>query len=133
MLGRCISRVQLCGQFAVVAGDERIDTLLPGRRGRLLLAYLAAHRRRPVARDELVEALWSESAGAGTAATLTVLLSKVRSLLGHDVIQGRGTLRLVLPEDAIVDAEQAVVALHRAESAVAQGEWRRAWAAKTST
>ena len=34
-----------------------------------------------------------------------------------------------LPPDARVDVEQALAALHRAESAVVQGEWARAWSA----
>ena len=124
-----ISRIQLCGQFAVVAGGARIDAELPGRRGRLLLAYLAGHRRQPCTRGELVDALWPDGAGDAAAATLTVLLSRVRSLLGPETIRGRSALQLVLPADAIVDVELAAASLHEAESAVALTEWRRAWSA----
>jgi DNA-binding SARP family transcriptional activator len=122
-----ITRIQLCGQLAVIAADRRVEHELPGRRGRLLLAYLAAHRRHPVSRDQLIDALWPDGVNDSAGATLTVLLSKTRALLGHDTIVGRGRLHLVLPEAAIVDVETAAVALHLAESAIALGECRRAW------
>src|SRR5688572_33346002 len=38
----------------------RSDAGLPGRQGRLLLAFLTLHRDRLVRRDELVEALWPD-------------------------------------------------------------------------
>jgi DNA-binding SARP family transcriptional activator len=124
-----ISRIQLCGRFAVVAGDRRVEDGLPGRRGRLLVAYLAQNRRRPCSRDELIDVLWIEGAtDAAAAATLTVLLSKTRALLGHETVAGRRSVQLLLPDAAIVDSELATVALHRAESAFAQGECHRAWA-----
>jgi DNA-binding SARP family transcriptional activator len=122
-----ITRIQLCGQFAVLAGGDRVEPSLPGRRGRLLIAYLATHRRHPVGRDQLIDALWPDSAGDAAAATLTVLLSKTRALLGHDTIQGRSRLRLVLPDTTMIDVETAAAALHRAESAIALGDCRRAW------
>jgi SARP family transcriptional regulator, regulator of embCAB operon len=122
-----ITRIQLCGQFAVVAGSRRIEDDLPGRRGRLLVAYLVAHRDQPTTRDRLIDALWLD-ASSDAPATLTVLLSKVRALLGHDTIRGRASLQLALPPEALVDTEVALVGLHRAESAIALGQWRRAWA-----
>ena len=42
------ARVQLCGTFAVELSGRRIDNMLPGRQGRLLFAYLALSRLRPV-------------------------------------------------------------------------------------
>jgi DNA-binding SARP family transcriptional activator len=122
-----ITRIQLCGQFAVLAGPTRVDTQLPGRRGRMLVAYLAAHRHRPSSRDQLIEALYPDSP-ATAAATLTVLLSKTRALLDHDTIQGRSNLQLCLPAPTLIDAEVALVSLHQAESALALGQFRRAWA-----
>ena len=49
---------------------------------------------------------------------LTVLLSKLRAVVGADVLTGRSEVRLTLPPDARVDVEQALAAVHRAESAV---------------
>jgi DNA-binding SARP family transcriptional activator len=119
-------RVQLCGRFAFMVAGDAVHSALPGRRARLLLAYLAAHRDRPTGRTQLLDALWPDG-GAHLAATLSVVLSKVRALIAPAEISGRGTLQLHLPADAIVDIERAVEAVHQAESALAQREWRRAW------
>jgi SARP family transcriptional regulator, regulator of embCAB operon len=121
-------RVQLCGRFAFVVGGRAVHAGLPGRRGRLLLAYLAAHRDRPVQRGQLLDALWGD-AGGSAAATLSVVLSKVRSLIAPARIDGRSTVQLVLPEGSIVDLDTAVTALHEAQSANALRDWRRAWTA----
>jgi hypothetical protein len=82
-------RVQLCGRFAFMVADEAVHSALPGRRARLLLAYLAAHRDRPTSRTQLLDALWPDG-GAHLAATLTVVLSKVRALIAPAEISGRG-------------------------------------------
>ena len=60
-------------------------------------------------------------------AALSVLLSRLRRALGSSRLDGRGTVRLLL-EDASVDIEAAEESIHRAESAVAQQDWPRAWA-----
>jgi len=63
------------------------------------------------------------------SSSLTVLLSKLRAADGPDLLTGCGEVRLVLPPDARVDVEQALAAVHRAESAVVQSDWARAWSA----
>ena len=123
---RGMVRIQLCGRFAVVIDGQATESRLPGRQGRLLVAYLAAHRAQPVERTALLDALWPEG-GAGAAGTLTVLLSKVRSLLVPAEIRGRRTLQLALPANSVVDLDMATTSLHSAESAVALRDWRRAW------
>jgi DNA-binding SARP family transcriptional activator len=120
-------RVQLCGAFAFVVADRMVHTALPGRRARLLLAYLTAHRDRPTGRTQLLDALWPDGGGQSAAATLSVVLSKVRALIQPAEISGRGTLQLRLPAGAIVDVERAVEAVHQAQSALAQQDWHRAW------
>jgi DNA-binding SARP family transcriptional activator len=119
-------RVQLCGALVVESGSERLEGRLPGRQGRLLFAYLVINRHRPVSRDQLAEALWREPDPAAVEARLNPLLSKLRKVFGPDAVDGRSTIRLCLP-DAWVDLEAAVDAIHRAESAVAQQDWIRAW------
>jgi len=84
-------RIQLCGRFAVVIDGQPVESRLPGRQERLLVAYLAAHRAQPVARAIVLDALWPEG-GAGAAGTLTVLPSKARTLLAPAEIRGRRTL-----------------------------------------
>jgi len=119
-------RIQICGSLAIERDGERLETRLPGRQGRLLFTYLVVNRHRPVARDQLAEALWREPDPAAVDTRLNPLLSKLRRVFGADAIDGRATVRLCLP-DAWVDLEAAVEAIHRAESAVAQKEWTRAW------
>jgi DNA-binding SARP family transcriptional activator len=119
-------RIQICGPLAIEHAGQRLETRLPGRQGRLLFTYLVVNRHRQVPRDELAEALWREPDPAAIDARLNPLLSKVRRVFGPDAVDGRATLRLHLP-NAWIDLEAAVEAIHRAESAVAQHEWVRAW------
>jgi SARP family transcriptional regulator, regulator of embCAB operon len=121
--------VQLCGHLVVELRGCRVEERLPSRQGRILFAYLVLEHPRAVRRDELTQALWGEAPPKNHAAALTVLLSKLRAAVGADVLTGRGDVRLTLPHDARVDVEQALAAVHRAESAVVQGDWARAWSA----
>lgn len=122
-------RIQLCGTLAVEIDGRRIDHDLPGRQGRLLLAYLVLHRLRPVRRDELIDALWPRTPPAAADTALRALISKLRRLLPANMLDGRTELRLDLPPAAFVDLEDAREAIHRAESALAQDQWHRAWGA----
>lgn len=125
-------RVQLCGTFAVERDGHDVEQAFPGRQARLLFAYLVLNRPQPIPRSVLVDALWGESPPASAANALTVLVSKLRAAVGADLIRGRSELAAVLPEPAQVDVEDALSALHTAESAVASGQWNRAWYASLS-
>ena len=72
-------------------------------------------------------AVYGEEATPGHQARLSVLLSKLRRAAGPELLVGRAQLELALPQDAFVDVEAAVGAVHRAESHVARGEWAAAW------
>ena len=120
-------RIQLCGRFVLELDGRRIDAQLPSRQGRLLFAYLALNRDRAVTRDELVDALWPYAAPAAAPSALTVLVSKMRSVLTGQMLSGRSELSLNLPADAWIDVEEALAAVHQAQSAIALGDWRRAW------
>jgi len=119
-------RVQICGALAIERDGQRLDGMLPGRQGRLLFIYLVVNRHRQAPRDEVAEALWREPDPAAVDTRLNPLLSKLRRVFGAESVDGRSALRLCLP-DAWVDLEAAAEAIHRAESAVAQREWARAW------
>jgi SARP family transcriptional regulator, regulator of embCAB operon len=121
------TRIQLCGALAVELRGRRIDGSLPSRQGRLLFAYLTLNRGRPIARDELIEAVWPYDMPAAAPAALTVLLSKLRATVGAEILGGRGDVTLALPVAARVDVEDAFAGVHAAQSAVALGEWKRAW------
>ena len=115
------TRIQLCGRLVARLDGRRIEHELPGRQGRLAFVYLVANRQRPVRRDELVDALWG---GAPAHDALSPLLSKLRRVLPLD---GRGEVRLALQAEAWVDLEAATEALHRAQAAIARGDWTGAW------
>jgi DNA-binding SARP family transcriptional activator len=114
-LGR--TKVQLCGRLTVELEGRRVEDELPGRQGRVLFALLAVNRLRTVTRDELLEALWPDGRDGG----LAPLLSKLRRVVP---VEG---LHLALPADAWVDVEAAADSVHRAESALAQGNPHAAW------
>jgi SARP family transcriptional regulator, regulator of embCAB operon len=119
-------RVQICGALTIERDGQRLEGLLPGRQGRLLFTYLVVNRHRPVTRDEVAEALWRGPDQAAVEARLNPLLSKLRRVFGAGAVDGRSALRLCLT-GAWVDLEASAEAIHRAESAVAQREWARAW------
>ncbi len=121
------ARIQLCGPYVVRVAGGRAEAALPGRHGRALLGFLVLHRERRVSRDEMVDALWPQGAPAAPDASLRVLVSRLRSGLGSELLEGRGDVRLVLPSGSWVDVEAADDAIHRAESAVGRGAWREGW------
>jgi SARP family transcriptional regulator, regulator of embCAB operon len=119
--------IQLCGRFVVDVDGSRIESTLPGRKGRILFAYLVLHRGRPLPRDELLMAGWGEDAPAAARSALSVLLSKLRHGLGATHLHGRTQIELLLPASTFVDVEAALEGAHRAESCVAEGRWAQAW------
>jgi len=109
--------VQLCGRLVVELDGRPVEEKLPGRQGRLLFAFLAVNRNRTLTRDELVAAIWEDGRDGG----LAPLLSKLRRVVPVEAN------RLQLPAGAWIDVEAAGEAVHRSESAVAQGDFHRAW------
>jgi DNA-binding SARP family transcriptional activator len=121
------SRIQLCGRFVARLEGQRVEDAMPGTLGQLLFAYLVLNRLRRIDRDELLIAVYGEEAAPGHHPRLSVLLSKLRRVVGAELLTGRAQIELVLPANASVDVETALEALHRAESHVAKGEWAAAW------
>jgi SARP family transcriptional regulator, regulator of embCAB operon len=119
-------RIQLCGPTVIELHGRRLEDRLPGRQGRVLFAYLALNRHRPAGREEVALALWPEGSAAARSG-LDPLVSKLRRVLGAEVVEGRSTLRLRLAADATIDVEAAVRSVHRAESHVVQHDWAAAW------
>jgi DNA-binding SARP family transcriptional activator len=109
------TRIQLCGRLALTVDGRRVEDRLPGRQGRLVLAFLAANRLRTVTREDAVEALWPDGHDGG----LAPLLSKVRRLVELDGLR---------PKADWIDVEAAAAALPPAESALAQDDAQGAWA-----
>jgi SARP family transcriptional regulator, regulator of embCAB operon len=121
------TRIQLCGRLAVELDGRRVEDALPGAKGRLLFAYLVLNRYRRITRDELLMAVYGEGASPDQHPSLSVLLSKLRSVISAERLAGRSELELVLSPDAFIDVEAAREALHRAESHVAAREWAESW------
>jgi DNA-binding SARP family transcriptional activator len=127
MNGWAKARIQLCGRFVVDIDGSRIEDTLPGRKGRILFAYLVLNRGRPVPRDELLMAGWGQDAPGEAGNALSVLLSKLRHGLGAGRLRGRTEIELLLPQATFVDVEAALEGAHRAESSIAEGRWAQAW------
>ncbi len=123
------TRIQLCGRLIVILAGVRLEDRFPARQGRLVFAFLAANRIRPVTREQLVEALWPGEQPAAAEAALSALLSKLRRVVGGETLVGRSELQLVLPAEALIDLDAASEAIHRAEAAVTRRDWVRAWPA----
>ena len=127
------ARIQLCGRVVIEIEGHRVEDDLPGRQGKLLFAYLAANRLRPVGRDELIDALWPDQVPTGADSSLSSLLSKLRRVLGPECLDGRSSVQLQLPERSWIDLEAALEAIHRAESALTREDWPAAWSAARVT
>ena len=109
-----------------LAGRD-LTAKLPAGQARVLFTYLTVHRALPSRREQMIEALWPWRVPVGADASLSALLSRLRSALGGDVIVGRSDVAVRLPDDAWIDLEAAEEAIHRAEAAVAQRDWTRGW------
>jgi SARP family transcriptional regulator, regulator of embCAB operon len=121
------TRIQLCGRLVVTLDGQRFEDALPGAKGRLLFVYLVLNRDRRMNRDELLTAVYGADAAPDHNPRLSVLLSKLRHVVGPELVTGRSQIELALARDAFVDLEAAHEALHRAEYHVANGEWAEAW------
>lgn len=119
--------IQVCGRIAVLINGERREGRFPGRQGRELLVLLVLRRDRAISRDQLTALLWPMGAPRASDAALSALLSKLRRIVGSDLLVGKSEPHLVLPAGSFVDFEAAAEAVHRAESAVAAGHWTDAW------
>ena len=122
-----MTRIQLCGRLVAEIGGRQVQDALPGRQGRALFGYLAANRHRAHTRESLMEVLWPSRAPASADSALSALLSGTRRALGEGLVAGRGELRLCLDGGAWIDLEAAEESIHRAESAIVQMAWTRAW------
>jgi DNA-binding SARP family transcriptional activator len=127
MSGRAKAKIQLCGRFIVEIDGFRLEDTLPGRKGRVLFAYLVLNRGRPVPRAELLMAGWGEDAPSEAGNALSVVLSKLRHGLGADRLRGRTEIELLIPQATFLDVEAALEGAHRAESCIAEGQWAQAW------
>jgi SARP family transcriptional regulator, regulator of embCAB operon len=115
-------RVRVLGRLGVEHGTRWLDgSALPGRQGRIVLAYLALTHH-PVARDDLADVVWRDALTASWERDLSAVVSKVRAALDSIGLNatlhgGFGCYELQLPPGSRVDAEDAVRFVEDAESA----------------
>lgn len=128
-------RVYLTGRVCVEAGETLLDGQeLPGRQGRLGLAYLVVERARAVTRDELAEVLWPDGLPRSWGISLSAVVSNLRRALGKVGLaraavigQAFGCYQLRLPPEGWVDVEAAAHAIDQAEGALRAGDPMRAY------
>ncbi len=112
--------------MGVERGGRSVGSLLPGRQGRLLYAYLVLNRDRDCGRPELIDLLWPERPPAAADTALSALLSKLRRALGAGALAGRSELRFIPGPEIDVDVETAARAAARAERAIDAHDWAEA-------
>jgi len=130
-------RIYLTGRvFVEHKGVVRDEASLPGRQGRLLFCFLVLNHGLPLARHELVKAVWGESVPEVVDASLNALISKLRRFLIAAGLNGAvalesafGSYRLQLPAASWVDIPQAELSFHDAESAARNGDMPALYAA----
>jgi DNA-binding SARP family transcriptional activator len=101
--------VRVLGPLAVaVDGREVRPHELASRKGRTLLKLLLARRGEVVPADVLAEVLWPGRPPADPDSNLATLVSRLRSVLGPDVLAGgRQGWRFVTGPRVEVDLEEA--------------------------
>lgn len=105
-----------------------VDADLPGGQGRIAFAALAMLRR-PMARDALAEIVWDGRPPAKWDGALSVIVSRIRSLLAGVGLDGKqlltssgGTYELRFPPGTWVDLEDGFRRLDRAQGALRLGD-----------
>jgi pimeloyl-ACP methyl ester carboxylesterase/DNA-binding SARP family transcriptional activator len=108
------------GGFAVRVGDADVPlTAWGSRRARQLCKRLAVELGRPIAREQLIDMLWPDTADAsGMSARLSVLLSNIRRVLGGGLIADRAAVALDV-RHVRLDLRQFYDALGRGDDASA--------------
>lgn len=126
-------RIYLTGRLMVETESGLLDEEdLPARQGRIAFAYLVLNRRRPIPRLELSEALWGDSPPEAWEASLSALLSRLRTLfrklaIDADISALSGSLHFGLPGELWIDLDAARNALDEAEGLMRSGRAREAW------
>ena len=121
--------IEVDGALAVDEGDFR------GKQDRLVFAFLASERFRPVGAEELAEALWPDASAAVWKNGLSPIVSRLRSLVRLPplspaeilISSNSGAYQLHLALGSWVDVEAVTCAVDEAEGALRTGDMRRAW------
>ena len=97
-------------------GSPLDEARFGSRKGRLLLKLLAARRGHLVAMDDIIDALWGATAPAKAEANVATLVSRLRGVVGADVIVGgRSGYRLAFGPRLSLDIDEAEQLVTEAE------------------
>ncbi len=114
--------LRLAGAFRVVRdGTELASGEIGSRKSRTLLKLLAAGRPALIPVDRIVEVLWPGARPAAPEQNVATLVSRLRAVLGTDLIQGgRGGYRLADGPGVVVDLDEAAKLCDQAEGRLAR-------------
>jgi DNA-binding SARP family transcriptional activator/streptogramin lyase len=112
---------RILGPLEVVSGNGASPLALGGAKQRTVLALLILHRGELVSIDRLVDELWGERAPPTAAKTLQGYVSRLRKIVGADVLETQGHgYRLAVSDDAI-DAVRFERLVSQAREVAAEG------------
>ncbi|MCR9110982.1 BTAD domain-containing putative transcriptional regulator [Marivita sp. XM-24bin2] len=97
--GDSVWHFQLVGAFSVTDPFGK-TCALPGRKDRAVLAFLAAHPGRAIARDRLVDLVWPNSIGGTGRASLRQSLATIRKVLDTDDLLTANRDTIVLSKES---------------------------------
>ena len=106
----------MLGPLEVRVGEREVP--LGGARQRAVLAILLLHRREVVSADRIADELWGERPPETSIKTVRVYVSRLRKLLGEEVLvsRGGGYSLVVGPEDVDVDRFERLIVAGREAS-----------------
>src|SRR6516164_2736711 len=112
---RWVGRGRMANLSLGLLGSFRLETsagapvLLPTKRAKALLAYLALHAKKPQARSKLAALLWEDSSDDKALESLRQALSALRkagAAAGGDLLINRGDSVLLAPAGLDVDVDR---------------------------
>lgn len=130
-------RFYLTGRLTLEGADRVDQADLPGRQGRVALAYLVLERHRPVPAHELVTAIWDDDPPRSVDASLRAIVSKLRGVLERAAgaepvaVEVDGGCYQLRAGGAWVDLETAATEVDRAEGRWRAGDGTAAWSHAT--
>ena len=119
-------RITLAGSLTV-SGPARTVTedTFGGRRGRAAFALLVLRRSQPIAKDQLADAIWGDDVPSTWEPALRNAVTKVRAALAdagltaNEVLTAAfGCYQLALPQNTVIDVEEAAAGVEAAEAAL---------------
>ena len=113
--------LRLAGTFRVIRdGTELTEGEIGSRKSRTLLKLLAVERPAAVPADRIVDVLWPADRPAAPEQNVATLVSRLRAVLGADLIQGgRSGYRLADGPGIVTDLDAAARFCDQAEGKVA--------------